>query len=58
MSTRELTEKLQKGVIRKFEKQKACSSFTDNIWGVDIADILMLFKKSWVNLIGHQTKYG
>ena len=44
----ELNEELHKQIIRKFENRKAWSSFIDNIWAVDLADILILFKKSWL----------
>ena len=31
-------------IIRKFKKRKVCSSFRDNIWGVDLADMRLLSK--------------
>ena len=31
-------------MIRKFETQKACSSFKDIIWGADPADMQMISK--------------
>ena len=34
-----LAEELHKPIIRKFEKRKMYSSFRDNIWGVDLADM-------------------
>ena len=37
MSNKELAEKLDKSVIRKFSKRKVHSSFIDNIWGADLA---------------------
>ena len=33
---------LHRQIIGKFKKIKFCSSFTDNIWGVDLADIQSL----------------
>ena len=33
-----------KPIIRKFKKRKVCSSFRDNIWGVDLADMQLLSK--------------
>ena len=42
MQNNELAEKLQKTIIRKFEKQKMHSS--DNIWGADLADMQLLSK--------------
>ena len=38
-STREIAEKLQNQVIRKFKKRKVHSTFIDNIWGADLADL-------------------
>ena len=35
----QLAEELHIPVIKKFEKRKVYSSFKDNIWGVDLADI-------------------
>ena len=35
-----LAEELHKHVIKKFNKRKVYSQFKDNIWGVDLADIL------------------
>ena len=39
MSNKEWTEELHKPIIRKFEKRKVHSSFIDNIWGADLADM-------------------
>ena len=39
MSNKELAEELYKPFIRKFKKTKVRSSFTDNIWGADSADM-------------------
>ena len=33
-----------KPIIRKFEKSKVHSSFEDNIWGVDLADMQLISK--------------
>ena len=35
----QLTEELHKPIIRKFQKRQVYSSFRDNIWGVDLADM-------------------
>ena len=35
----QLANELHRQIIRKFNKRKVYSSFTDNIWGVDLADI-------------------
>ena len=40
----QLAEELHKPIIRKFEKRKAYSTFKDNIWGVDLADMQLLSK--------------
>ena len=39
-----LAEKLHKEIIRKFEKRKVHSSFIDNIWGTDLADMKLISK--------------
>ena len=35
----QLADKLHKSIIRKFKKRKVYSSFRDNIWGADVADM-------------------
>ena len=40
----QLAEEPHKPVIRKFKKRKVYSSFRDNIWGVDLADMQSLSK--------------
>ena len=35
----QLTNELHKPIIRKFKKRKVYSSFRDDIWGVDLADM-------------------
>ena len=42
ISNQELATELQKPVIRKFENRKVQSSFMDNIWGADLADMLLI----------------
>ena len=54
VATRELAEELHKSILRKFKKRKVHltkskkrkvhSSFTDNIWGVDLADMELISK--------------
>ena len=44
MSNKELAEELHKPIIRKFEKRKVHSSFKDNSWGADLADIELISK--------------
>ena len=43
-SSYQLANKLHKPIIRKFRKRKVYSSFRDNIWGVDAADMQSLSK--------------
>ena len=38
----QLAEELHKPIIRKFKKRKVHSTFKDNIWGADLADMLNL----------------
>ena len=38
----QLADELHTPIIRKFKKRKVYSSFTDNIWGVDLADMQLL----------------
>ena len=40
----QLANELHKPIIRKFEKSKVYSTFKDNIWGVDLADMQLLSK--------------
>ena len=40
----QLAKELHKPIIRKFKKRKVYSSFKDNIWGVDLADMLLISK--------------
>ena len=40
----QLANELQKPIIRKFEKRKVYSTFEDNIWGADLADMQLLSK--------------
>ena len=44
MQNKELSEELHKSIIKKVEKWKVHSSFTDNIWSADLADIQLLSK--------------
>ena len=39
-----LANELHKPIIRKFNKRKVYSSFKDNIWGADLADMQLLSK--------------
>ena len=40
----QLANELYKPIIKKFNKRKVYSSFKDNIWGVDLADMQLLSK--------------
>ena len=44
MQTKGLTKELRKQIIRAFEKRKVQSSYIDNIWGPDLADMQLLSK--------------
>ena len=39
MLNKELAEEINKTIIRKFDKRKVHSTFIDNIWVADLADI-------------------
>ena len=41
-SNYQLADELHKPIIKKVEKRKVYSSFRDNIWGVDLADMQSL----------------
>ena len=43
-SNYQLANELHKPIIKKFKKRKICSSFKDNIWGVDLADVQSMSK--------------
>ena len=40
----QLANELHKPIIKKFNKRKVYSSFKDNIWGIDLADMQLLSK--------------
>ena len=44
LENEQLADELHKPIIRKFEKRKVYSTFKDNIWGVDLADMQLLSK--------------
>ena len=39
MAIQQLPDELHKPIIKTFKRRKVYSSFKDNIWGVDLADI-------------------
>ena len=40
----QLINELHKPIIRKFKEQKVYSSFKENIWGVDLANMPLISK--------------
>ena len=42
----QLAEELHKPIIKNFKRRKVYSSFKDNIWGVDLADMQLISKYS------------
>ena len=44
VSNKELAEELRKPIVKKFEKRKVDSPFIDNMWGADLADMLLISK--------------
>ena len=42
LENEELADELHKPIIKKFKRRKLYSSFKDNIWGVDLADMTLL----------------
>ena len=59
----QLANELHKPIIKKFKKRKVNSSYKDNIWGVDLADMQLISKtnkgiKYLLCLIDLFSKYG
>ena len=44
ISNQKLAEALHKAIIRKFEKRKVYSLFTDNTWGADLVNMQLISK--------------
>ena len=44
LSNQQLADEVNEQIIRKFKKIKVYSSFKDNIWGVDLADMQLISK--------------
>ena len=44
IENQQLAEELRKPIIKNFKKRKVYSSFKDNIWGVDLADMSLISK--------------
>ena len=58
MSNKELAEVLDKPVIRTFKKGKLHSSFIDNIWGTDLADMFIKGFRFLLCVIDIYSKYA
>ena len=44
MPNQQLADELHKTIIKKFKRRKVYSSFKDNIWAVDLADMKLISK--------------
>ena len=44
IENKQLTEEFHKQIFRKFKRRKLCSSFKQNIWSVDLADMSLISK--------------
>ena len=44
IKNKQLADELHKPIIRKFKKRKVYSSFKDNVWGADLADMQLISK--------------
>ena len=44
LKNQQLADELHKAIIRKFKKRKVYSSFKENIWDVDLADMQLISK--------------
>ena len=44
IAKKELAEELHKSIVRTFNKRKVHSSFIDNIWSADLADMQLVSK--------------
>ena len=44
LQNEQLAEELDKPIIKKFKRRKVYSSFKDNIWGADLADMQLISK--------------
>ena len=57
MPNQNLDEELDKPIISKIEKWKACSYFIGNIWGAELADIQLSFDEFLACVIDIFIKY-
>ena len=44
IENKKLADNLHKPIFKKFKRRKVYSSFKDNIWDVDLADISLIIK--------------
>ena len=44
MPNQQLAKESDKPILRKFEKRKVYSSFIDNVWRADVADMQLISK--------------
>ena len=44
LQNQQLAEELHKPIVKKFKRRKVYSSFKDNIWGADLADMQLISK--------------
>ena len=44
MSNKKIADELQQPIISKFKRRRVYSSFKDNIWVVDLADMQLISK--------------
>ena len=44
INNKQLVKELHKPIIKNFKRRKVYSSFKDNIWGVDLADMSLINK--------------
>ena len=44
LENQQLANELHKPIMKKFKRRKVYSSFKDNIWGVDLADMQLISK--------------
>ena len=46
LENKQLADELHKPIIKKFKRRKVYSSFKDNIWGFDLADMTLISKSN------------
>ena len=59
----QLASELHRQVFKKFKKRKVYSSFSDNSWGVDLAEVFIVIQRHYKDInyllcvIGISSKY-